>query len=106
MARTLTAGGVRKGDVVHNAYGYGLFTGGLGFAVGSETIGAATVPVSSGLSKRQLLLMEDFGATALCCTPSYALVIAEEAENEQIDVRKRLKLRAGFFAPSRGRIDA
>jgi phenylacetate-CoA ligase len=97
MARTLTAGGVRKGDVVHNAYGYGLFTGGLGFAVGSETIGAATVPVSSGLSKRQLLLMEDFGATALCCTPSYALVIAEEAENEQIDVRKRLKLRVGFF---------
>jgi phenylacetate-CoA ligase len=97
MARTLTAGGVRKGDVVHNAYGYGLFTGGLGFAVGSESIGAATVPVSSGLSKRQLLLMEDFGATALCCTPSYALVIAEESENEQLDVRKRLKLRVGFF---------
>ncbi len=97
MARTLAAGGVTRGDVVHNAYGYGLFTGGLGIAIGSETIGAATVPVSSGLTKRQLMLMEDFGATVLCCTPSYALVIAEEAETDHIDVRKRMKLRVGFF---------
>ena len=97
MARTLTAGGVTPRDIVHNAYGYGLFTGGLGFSIGAETIGCATVPVSSGLTKRQLLLLEDFGATALCCTPSYALVIAEEAEADGIDMRQRMKLRTGFF---------
>ncbi len=91
MARTLTAGGVTSQDIVHNAYGYGLFTGGLGFALGAETIGAATVPVSSGLTKRQLMLLEDFGAAVLCCTPSYALVIAEEAEADHIN------LRVGFF---------
>lgn len=97
MARTLRAADVTTEDVVHNAYGYGLFTGGLGFALGSETIGAATVPVSGGFSKRQLMLMEDFGATILCCTPSYALVLAETAEEEGIDFRERMKLRAGFF---------
>ena len=97
MARTLSAGGVTARDIVHNAYGYGLFTGGLGFAIGAETIGAATVPASSGLTKRQLLLLEDFGATVLCCTPSYALVLAEEAAADGIDVRKRMRLRAGFF---------
>jgi len=97
MARTLSAGGVTRADIVHNAYGYGLFTGGLGFAIGAETIGAATVPASSGLTKRQLLLIEDFGATVLCCTPSYALVLAEEAAAEGIDMRRRMHLRAGFF---------
>jgi phenylacetate-CoA ligase len=97
MARTLAAGGVTARDIVHNAYGYGLFTGGLGFAIGAETIGAATVPASSGLTKRQLLLMEDFGATVLCCTPSYALVIAEEAAAAGINIRRQLKLRVGFF---------
>lgn len=97
MARTLSAGGVTRKDIVHNAYGYGLFTGGLGFNIGAETIGAATVPVSSGLTKRQLLLMEDFGATVLCCTPSYALVIAEEADADGVDMRQRMKLRVGFF---------
>ncbi|MFQ6014030.1 MAG: phenylacetate--CoA ligase family protein [Anaerolineae bacterium] len=97
MARTLAAGGVTAKDVVHNAYGYGLFTGGLGFALGSETIGATTVPISGGLTKRQLMLMEDFGATVLCCTPSYALVLAEAAAEDGIDVRKRMKLRVGFF---------
>ncbi len=97
MARTLTAGGVTAKDVVHNAYGYGLFTGGLGFALGAETIGATTVPVSGGFTKRQLMLMEDFGATVLCCTPSYALVLAEEGEAEGIDFHKRMKLRVGFF---------
>ncbi|MFQ5594027.1 MAG: phenylacetate--CoA ligase family protein [Anaerolineae bacterium] len=97
MARTLRAADVTMEDVVHNAYGYGLFTGGLGFALGSETIGAATVPVSGGFSKRQLMLMEDFGATIVCCTPSYALVLAEMAEEEGIDFRERMKLRAGFF---------
>ncbi len=97
MARTLRAADVTTEDVVHNAYGYGLFTGGLGFALGSETIGAATVPVSGGFSKRQLMLMEDFGATILCCTPSYALVLAETAEEEGIDMVEQMKLRAGFF---------
>ena len=97
MARTLSAGGVTRADIVHNAYGYGLFTGGLGFALGAETIGAATVPASSGLTKRQLLLLEDFGATVLCCTPSYALVLAEEASADGIDMRRRMHLRAGFF---------
>jgi phenylacetate-CoA ligase len=97
MARVLTAGGVTRDDVVHNAYGYGLFTGGLGFGLGAERIGCATVPVSSGLTRRQLMLLEDFGATVLTSTPSYALVIAEEAEGQGIDVRARFKLRAGFF---------
>jgi len=97
MARTLASGGVTRKDIVHNAYGYGLFTGGLGFSLGAETIGAAIVPASSGLTKRQLMLLEDFGATVLCCTPSYALVIAEEAQAEQIDVRRRMKMRVGFF---------
>ena len=97
MARTLSAGGVTQRDIVHNAYGYGLFTGGLGFNLGAEKVGAAIVPASSGLTKRQLMLMEDFGATVLCCTPSYALVIAEEAQADGIDVRQRMKLRVGFF---------
>jgi phenylacetate-CoA ligase len=97
MARTLTAGGVTAQDLVHNAYGHGLFTGGLGFTLGAETVGAATVPVSGGFTRRQLMLMEDFGATVLCCTPSYALVLAETAAGEQIDFRARMKLRAGFF---------
>jgi len=95
MARTLTAGNVTRKDIVHNAYGHGLFTGGLGFLIGSETIGCTTVPMSSGLTKRQVMLMEDFGATVLACTPSYALVIAEEiiAEGRQ----GKMKLRCGFF---------
>ncbi|HSF18014.1 MAG TPA: phenylacetate--CoA ligase [Vicinamibacteria bacterium] len=97
MARVLTAGGVSSHDVVHNAYGYGLFTGGLGFGLGAEAIGCATIPTSTGLTQRQLMLMEDLGATVLCCTPSYALVIAEEAEAQGIDVRRRMRLRVGFF---------
>lgn len=97
MARTLTAGGVTAEDVVHNAYGYGLFTGGLGFGLGAEAIGATTVPISGGLTKRQLMLMEDFGATVLCCTPSYALVLAEEAEEAGVNVRDNMRLRVGFF---------
>jgi len=97
MARVLAAGGVTRDDVVHNAYGHGLFTGGLGFGLGAETIGCATVPVSSGLTRRQVMLIEDFGATVLTCTPSYALVIAEEAEAQGVDPLSRFKLRVGFF---------
>ncbi len=97
MVRSLQAADVTAADVVHNAYGYGLFTGGLGFGLGAETIGAATVPASGGFTKRQLMLMDDFGATILCCTPSYALVLAETAREEGIDFPERMKLRAGFF---------
>ncbi|MBN1995230.1 MAG: phenylacetate--CoA ligase [Anaerolineae bacterium] len=97
MARTIFAGGVTENDVVHNSYGYGLFTGGLGFHIGAEKIGATVVPASAGLTRRQLMLMEDFGATVLCCTPSYSLVIAEEAAAEGIKIKDQLSLRVGFF---------
>jgi phenylacetate-CoA ligase len=97
MTRTVTAAGITADDVVHNGYGYGLFTGGLGFHLGAEAIGAMVVPASAGLTKRQLMLMEDFGATVLTCTPSYSLVIAEEAAAEGIDIKQRLKLRIGMF---------
>jgi len=94
MARTLTAAGVHKGDIVHNAYGYGLFTGGLGFHYGAERLGAAVIPVSGGNTKRQVLLMKDFGPTVLTCTPSYALRLSEVTAEEGIDFRS-LKFRVG-----------
>jgi len=97
MARVYTAAGVTKKDIVHNAYGYGLFTGGLGFHIGAEKVGATVVPISGGLSKRQIMLMEDFGATALVCTPSYALVLAETASEAGVDFRARMKVRVGIF---------
>lgn len=97
MARVYTAAGVTSKDVVHNAYGYGLFTGGLGFHIGAERIGAAVVPVSGGLSKRQIMLMEDFGATCLSCTPSYALVLAETAAEMNVDIPQRMRVRVGIF---------
>lgn len=97
MARTVTAAGITADDIVHNGYGYGLFTGGLGFHLGAEAVGAMVVPASAGLTRRQLMLMEDFGATVLTCTPSYSLVIAEEAAAEGIDIRQQLKLRVGVF---------
>jgi len=88
---------VGPGDVVHNAYGYGLFTGGLGFHYAAERVGAVVVPSSGGFTKRQLLLMKDFGATVLCCTPSFALHLSEVAREEGYDLKKDFKLRAGFF---------
>jgi len=97
MARTLTAAGVTSADILHNAFGYGLFTGGLGFDLGAQVVGCASVPVSSGLTSRQIMLIEDFSATVLACTPSYALVIAEEAGAAGIDVRRRWKLKTGIF---------
>jgi phenylacetate-CoA ligase len=96
MARTLTAGGVTADDIVQNAYGYGLFTGGLGIHYGAEKIGAIVIPISGGNTKRQLMLMEDFGSTVLACTPSYSLQIAEVAEEMKLDM-SRLKLRVGIF---------
>jgi phenylacetate-CoA ligase len=94
MARTLAAAGTHKGDIVHNAYGYGLFTGGLGFHYGAERLGASVIPVSGGNTKRQVLLMKDFGPTVLTCTPSYALRLGEVAAEEGVDFRS-LKFRVG-----------
>ncbi len=84
-ARALALGGGQPGDVVHNAYGYGLFTGGLGMHYGAELMGATVVPMSGGNTPRQVMLLKDFGAKVLCCTPSYALTIAEEVERQGID---------------------
>jgi phenylacetate-CoA ligase len=96
MARTLTCAGANRHDFIHVAYGYGLFTGGLGIHYGGEKIGASVIPVSGGNTTRQLQLMHDFGSTILACTPSYALFLAEAIEESGID-RKELKLRAGVF---------
>jgi len=96
MARTLMAGGATKGDIIHNAYGYGLFTGGLGFHYGAETLGASVIPISGGNTKRQVMIMTDFGPTVLTCTPSYALLLAEVAEEMGVDFKK-LKFKSGIF---------
>ncbi|MDM8543947.1 phenylacetate--CoA ligase [Desulfococcaceae bacterium HSG9] len=96
MARNLWAAGLRPDDVAQNAYGHGLFTGGMGFHQGIDRIGCAVVPTSAGLTERQITLMQDFKSNALLCTPSYALTIAERAEDMGIDV-KNLPLRVGVF---------
>jgi phenylacetate-CoA ligase len=96
MARTLMAGGATKNDIIHNAYGYGLFTGGLGFHYGAERLGASVIPISGGNTKRQVMIMTDFGPTILTCTPSYALLIAEVAEEMGVDFRD-FKFKAGIF---------
>jgi len=96
MARSMACAGARPGDVVHNAYGYGLFTGGLGAHYGAERLGATVVPMSGGATERQIVLIEDFGARVLCATPSYALAIAEVAEKQGVDLR-RSKLKVGIF---------
>lgn len=96
MARTLAAAGATADDVVQVTYGYGLFTGGLGAHYGSERLGAVTIPISGGNTKRQVQILKDFGTTILACTPSYAILIAETAEEMGIDI-KSLPLRAGVF---------
>ena len=96
MARSLACAGVMPGDLVHNAYGYGLFTGGLGAHYGAERLGCTVVPVSGGGTERQVTLLADFGASVLCATPSYALNIAEVAVAIGIDLR-RAPLRIGVF---------
>ena len=96
MARTLACAGARPGDIVHNAYGYGLFTGGLGAHYGAERLGCTVVPMSGGGTERQVTLMQDFGAAVLCATPSYALNIAEVATGLGVDIA-RLPLRYGVF---------
>ena len=96
MARSFAAAGARRGDIVHNAYGYGLFTGGLGAHYGAERLGAVVVPVSGGSTERQVALIMDFRARVLCATPSYALAIAEVAEQQGVDLTKSA-LEIGLF---------
>jgi phenylacetate-CoA ligase len=96
MARTMAGGGCTKDDIVQNCYGYGLFTGGPGAHYGAMTLGAEVLPMSSGNTERQLMVLQDFGSTMLTCTPSYALYMAEEAGDAGIDLRK-LPISKGCF---------
>ena len=96
MARSMSCAGITKDSVVHVAYGYGLFTGGLGAHYGAERIGATVVPASGGNTQRQLMLIRDFGATALACTPSYAMNLADAMEKAGMDMSE-IKLEAGVF---------
>lgn len=95
-ARSIASAGGTKNDLVHISYGYGLFTGGLGIHYGAERLGATALPVSSGNTKRQIQLFQDFGSTMLCCTPSYALYLGETIRDSGIPL-DTLKLRAGIF---------
>jgi phenylacetate-CoA ligase len=96
MARSLHAGGARPGDIIHNAYGYGLFTGGLGAHYGAERLGCTVVPMSGGFGERQVQLIREFGARVVLMTPSYMLAIAEEFEKQGIDPRSTA-MRIGIF---------
>jgi phenylacetate-CoA ligase len=96
MVRSFAACGLHRGDVIQNAYGYGLFTGGLGAHYGAEALGATVIPISGGNTQRQLMVLQDFGVTALCCTPSYFLHLLDRAGEFGVDFRK-LRLRVGVF---------
>lgn len=96
VARILTAGGITKDDVVQIAFGYGLFTGGFGLHYGAERIGASVIPISSGNTRRQVKIMQDFKTTALVCTPSYALLIADAISEAGIHMNS-LSLKYGLF---------
>ncbi|HUN53681.1 MAG TPA: phenylacetate--CoA ligase [Smithella sp.] len=96
VARSLSAAGITKNDIIHNAFGYGLFTGGLGLHYGAEKIGASVIPMSGENTKRQIMILQDFGPTVICSTPSYALHLVEEAKVLGVDM-KSLKLRVGIF---------
>ena len=96
VARCLALAGVRPGMVVHNAYGYGLFTGGLGLQQGADLLGCTVVPISGGMTQRQAMLLQDLGGQVLCCTPSYALSIAEALAAADVP-RSRLRLEVGIF---------
>ena len=96
MARSLYAGGARPGDVIHNAYGYGLFTGGLGAHYGAERLGCTVVPMSGGFGERQVQLIREFGARVVLMTPSYMLAIADEFERQGVDPRDTA-MRVGLF---------
>ncbi len=96
MARSLYAIGGRKGDIFQNAYGYGLFTGGLGFHYGAEMLGMSVIPTAAGNTARQILVMKDMQTTFLACTPSYAQLLAETLEREGVDIVNELSLRVGL----------
>jgi phenylacetate-CoA ligase len=96
MVRTFAACGLHAGDIIQNAYGYGLFTGGLGAHYGAEALGATVIPISGGNTDRQLMVLKDFGVTALCCTPSYCVHLIERGLELGVDFR-RLPLRVGVF---------
>jgi phenylacetate-CoA ligase len=96
MARSFVAAGLNKNDIIHNAYGYGLFTGGLGAHYGAEKLGASVIPMSGGSTKKQIMLLQDFGPTAICCTPSYLLFLAEAGKEMGVDM-KSLRLRVGIL---------
>lgn len=96
VTRSLCMAGVHRNDIVQIAYGYGLFTGGLGLHYGSENLGASVIPISGGNTSKQIQLMEDFGSSVICCTPSYALNIAEVMKEMKVD-KSNLKLRVGVF---------
>jgi phenylacetate-CoA ligase len=96
MARSLSAGGATRNDIIHNAYGYGLFTGGLGVHYGAEKLGASVIPVSGGNTRRQITIMKDFGPTIMTATPSYALHLAEVAQEMGVSFRD-LKFKYGIF---------
>ena len=97
IMRTLYAAGYGRGDVVQNMFGYGLFTGGLGLHGGLEAMGATVIPMSGGHSERQILVMKDFGVTAVCCTPSYFVHLLEVAGRLGVDFKRDLKVRRGVF---------
>ncbi|MGM0405426.1 MAG: phenylacetate--CoA ligase family protein [Thermoplasmatota archaeon] len=97
MARCYSAAGVEPSDIVQNAYGYGLFTGGLGFHQGAEELGCAVLPTSTGNTKKQIQMMNDFQTTVLACTPSYAIYLAEAAQKHGFDPREDFNLRVGMF---------
>jgi len=96
VTRSLCMAGVHRNDIVQIAYGYGLFTGGLGLHYGTENLGASVIPISGGNTTKQIQLMEDFGTSVICCTPSYALNIAEVMKEQGVDPMK-LKLKVGIF---------
>ncbi|CCO24602.1 phenylacetate--CoA ligase family protein [Maridesulfovibrio hydrothermalis] len=96
MARSFAIAGATSEDSIHNAYGYGLFTGGLGVHYGAEALGATIIPVSGGGTRRQIMLLKDFGPTVICCTPSYALFLYETGKEMGIDFRE-LPLKVGIF---------
>jgi len=96
MARALAGAGTGSDDVVQVAYGYGLFTGGLGAHYGAERLGAAVIPISGSNTQRQIMLMQDFGTTVICCTPSFMLYLYDVAQQQGLDVTK-LPLKVGVF---------
>lgn len=96
LARLITAAGVTSKDITQIAFGYGLFTGGFGLHYGMEKVGAMVVPLSSGNTERQIMIMQDFGTTVLVATPSYALHLAEAIEKKGID-KSKLNLRLALF---------